>query len=109
MSLPSFTGWKMTWAPSIGFLLKPLMTITSMCDVSGGALYLRPRLSGAGLSESCARRPSGQKVVRIARHSETEINEERRREVRTSTRSFYAKFVLERYPRAVHYKVGNAD
>ena len=32
----------------IGFLLKPLSTVTSMREVSGGALYLRPCCSGAG-------------------------------------------------------------
>src|SRR6185437_14627611 len=42
-SLPSFEGLKTTAAFGMGLPLYFLKTCTSMCEVGGGALYLRPR------------------------------------------------------------------
>ena len=44
-SLPSFVGLKMTAAFMMGLPLNFFITVTSMWEVAGGALYLRPRLS----------------------------------------------------------------
>src|ERR1035437_8918785 len=89
-SLPSFTGWRTTWAPSIGFLLKPLITMTSMCDVSGGALYLRPCSSGFGLSSSWARTCIGTTQANTASNTIRPRTKVRRGCLRSGIRSFYA-------------------
>src|SRR5579871_2217647 len=45
-SLPSLEGLRMTAAFWMGLPLDFLVTWISMCEVAGGALYFRPRLTG---------------------------------------------------------------
>src|ERR1019366_5343140 len=89
-STPSLYGWKTTWAPSIGFLLKPLSTVTSMCEVSGGALYLRPCCGGLALSSSWAPACRGVREANIASEAKRQRTDARPGWIRKTIRPFYA-------------------
>src|SRR5208283_4133112 len=79
----------------MGFLLKPLSTVTSMCEVSGGALYLRPCCSGV-VESSWARAQRGANETRSAKRQRAILKREARREwvrrgLRSSICTFYAR------------------
>src|ERR1035437_1488906 len=73
----------------MGFLLKPLMTVTSMCEVSGGALYLRPCCSGFP-SSSWARARTGENDANKTSVVTTERTEARLGRTRNNIRLVYA-------------------
>src|SRR5271163_2962921 len=61
-SLPSSVESKMTAAFIMGLPLNFFTTVTWTCEVAGGALYLRPRFTGASCACAGAHR-TGAKVM----------------------------------------------
>ena len=87
-------GWKTTCAPSIGFLLKSFSTVTSMCEVSGGALYLRPCCSGL----RC--RP-GREVHGSQRHKDGQRSKDKQNQGAAGTIAEHSPILRPRHSRVV--------
>src|ERR1700722_12645744 len=67
-SLPFSVESKMTAAFMMGLPLNFFTTVTWTCEVAGGALYLRPRFTGASCACACTNRED----VRVMPSSNTD-------------------------------------